>query len=199
MSRLPKLLLGALGLAAVAGIAAAAARDVRVLNVVLPDGSVEHIRYIGNVAPRVLIAPGGAAAMPAGFLGADDPFAAMERTMAAMEAQTDAMLRQAALLSSRQDAGVPGTTSYSYTSFTSGGAAGCMQSVQVTSFAPGQAPKVVRRSSGDCRAMSVTRATPTTQTPDEGRPAPAPAATVRPAIVPVRYQAPPAPPSGKAI
>lgn len=188
MRRLSKLLLGTLGVAALAGTALAADR-VHVLNVALPDGSVRQIRYTGDVAPRVVLVPVARTVpvLPAGF-GDDSPFAMLDRMSAMMDAQADAMMHQAALLSRVVPAGpatldraalaeLPkGATSYSFTSYSSSNG-GCSQSVQMTSFGTGQAPKVVRQSSGDCSSVTTRTPTPTVQS---AKPAPSP-------IIPARY------------
>lgn len=200
MHAVAKLCLAATGIAAVAGAAYAADRNTHVLNVVLPNGSVEHVHYVGDVAPRLILAPEGAGVMPVAMVAGGDPFAMMDRAMAEMQAQSDAMLRQVALLSQASPAmdgtvdqaamGVlpGGTVHYSFTSYSGGDGGGCSQSVQVTSLGGGQAPKVVRQSAGDCSAMNATKATPAVHS------APAPAAAVQPAITPVRYEAPKAEP-----
>ncbi|HWI86833.1 MAG TPA: hypothetical protein VNT42_11000 [Sphingomonas sp.] len=159
-----KLLLGAVGVLAAAGTALAAADRSHVMTVAMPDGSVAHIRYVGDVAPRVAVAP-AVRAMPVAMLDAD-PFAMMERISLAMDRQMDAMLQQAALLAKATPAtdgalstaalsGLPaGTMSYSVTSYSSSDGASCSQSVQVTSLGQNQPPRVVKQSQGDCTAMN---------------------------------------------
>src|SRR6478735_12258519 len=71
-----KFLIGAAGVAALAGAAFAADRNAHLLKVVLPDGSVEQIHYIGDVAPQVVVVPTRQTGMPVAFV---DPFAAMDR------------------------------------------------------------------------------------------------------------------------
>jgi hypothetical protein len=185
MRRFSRFLLGAAGIAALAGAAYAADREAHVLKVMLPDGSVEQIHYTGDVAPRVVLVP-AARAMPVAFV---DPFAEMERAFAEMDARADAMLRQAAMMQAAAPAAgaqldtaalktlPPGTVSYSFTSYSSGDGKACSQSVQVTALEAGKAPKVVRQDSGDCTAMNSRQATPAVQqTAPAPRPAPIPAA-----------------------
>ncbi len=166
-----KLLLAGAGALAAARAALAAADPRHLLDVALPDGTIAHVHYVGDVAPRVMVAP---AAAPIAFAMAD-PFAMMDRIAFDMDRQMDAMLRQAAALSRATPADqgrlreaalkqLPsGTVSYSVTSYASGDGASCSQSVQVTSLGSNQAPRVKRQSSGDCTAMNSRRATPAVQ------------------------------------
>lgn len=194
MRHLPKLLLGAFGVAAIAGTALAADR-VHVLNVALPDGSLRQVRYTGDVAPRVVLVPVAAVSPVAALFDGDSPFAMLDRMTAAMDAQANAMLRRAAVLSRGAPAGgtgvdaaalANGASSYSFTSFSSSAGGGCTRSVRMTAFS-GQAPKVERQNSGDCSAVA-TRA----PVPAAARPA-APAAAAP--IVAARYRPAPAEPA----
>jgi len=193
MRRLTKLLLGTLGVAAVAGSAVAADR-VHVLNVALPDGSVRQIHYTGDVAPRVVLVPVAAASPVDAMFGGGSPFVMLDRVSAMIDAQAGAMMRQAALLSQAGGAGgvdLPrGATSYSYTAYSSSGAGGCTQSVRMTSFGTGQAPKVVRQTSGDCSAAATRAPTPA------ARPAQPVAAAP---LVPARYVPPAAKPKATPV
>ncbi|UAK24126.1 hypothetical protein [Sphingomonas nostoxanthinifaciens] len=195
MRLLSKLLVAGAGVAAIAGVALAAERDAHVLNVVLPDGSVERIHYVGNVAPRVMVTP-VAAPTPVAAFDEGDPFAMFDRIAAEMDARSDAMLRQAlAVQAAAPVAGAQldhaalaqqpaGTVSYSFTSYSSSNGT-CQQSVQVTSFAPGEAPKVARQSSGDCSAVNTTKAIPAVQE--------APAAPAAPVLTKAKYDVPATP------
>jgi hypothetical protein len=188
-----KLLLAGAGVLTVAGAAIAASDRGHVLNVALPDGTIAHIHYVGDVAPKVVVAP-APDPMPVAFVAAD-PFAMLDRVSLAMDQQMDAMLRQAAALSTAgpdgklSDASLkglpPGTVSYSFTSYSSGDGASCSQSVQVTSLGQNQAPKVERQSAGDCSAMNTRKATPAVQRAKPAAPALTPAALERePAAAP---------------
>src|SRR5690348_14154562 len=73
------------------GTAAAAADKLHTMNVALPDGSVAHIQYVGDVAPHVVVRP--VEAVPVAFV---DPFAEMDQVFAAMEAQHQAIMQQVA-------------------------------------------------------------------------------------------------------
>ena len=147
---------------AVAGTAVAASQNRHILNVALPDGSVAHVAYEGDVAPKVMIDDSGFA--PVAFDDSSDasPFAMFDRIAAEMDQQMAGMLRQADALRMQAPTaadGKPdlaafgnlpaGVVSYSYVS-TSNGATSCTQSWQVTSQGPNLKPQVVSNSSGDC-------------------------------------------------
>lgn len=170
-----KIFLAGAGALAMAGVAMAADKS-HVMNVVLPDGSVAQVHYVGDVAPQVVAVP-AADPMLAAF-GGDSPFAMLDRISAEMDAHMNAMMRQAALMSTPAAAGgqlseaalksMPaGTVSYSFTSFSSGNGASCSQSVQVTSLGANQAPKVVRQNSGDCTAVNSRAPTPAVAQPEQ--------------------------------
>jgi hypothetical protein len=143
-----------------AGAAAAATAELHTMNVALPDGSVAHISYSGDVAPTVAIEPVDARAMAYA-----DPFAAMEREMALMEQRHADMMRQVAAMQRQAAASaqpgqilvtsnLPAGTSYSYTMVSSSNGSGaCTQTVQWRSDGAGKAPQVTRASSGDCGAV----------------------------------------------
>jgi hypothetical protein len=162
----------ATALAGVTAVAAAERQPVHVLTVSLPDGSVEHIRYTGDVAPRIVIGAGDAATAlsgsPAGLFdsafGPDSAFAAFDRIAAEMDRQAATMLQQAMTAAPSDTSGPAmltpaalaslarapaGATSYSFVS-SSSGAGTCSRSVEVTSLGDGKAPQVIRKASGDC-------------------------------------------------
>ena len=155
--------------------ASAQSASSHVMTVRLPDGGVAQIRYTGNVAPQVSVSEGPAPAPAAinllapmpqlvewGF-GADSPFAMMDRISAEMDRQAAAMLRQADALAAQARSGQvteaatrnlpPGSASYSFVSTMTGNGV-CTQSVEITSQGNGQAPRVVRHSSGNCSAAA---------------------------------------------
>jgi hypothetical protein len=161
---------------AIAGAAVAAGKAEKFHNLMLalPDGSVQHIRYSGDVEPQILFEPVSSQLMPVSLIDAfDAPFAELDRMVAEMNRQSDAMLRQAALLGAQAangKAGVnqavianmpAGSVSYSFFS-SSNGNDSCSQSLQVTSYGAGQKPKVVSQSSGDCSKV-MPKVVPTTQ------------------------------------
>lgn len=153
------------GVAAVAamGTALAASHNSHVMKVGLPDGTVARIEYQGDVAPKVTVAPASSLA-PIAWLDSFEPapLELFDRIAADMERQSDVMMRRvrALPLPAMADNGKidltalrslpPGTVSYSFVSMTNGKST-CSRSVQVTSVGPGQQPKVVSNSSGDCR------------------------------------------------
>lgn len=150
---------------AAAGTALAAPAETRVMKVGLPDGSIARIEYRGEVAPKVVVAP-AARFVPVQWIDPFDaaPFAMFDRIAAAMNRQSDLMMRHMLALQSQPNplgdinlaslGSLPaGTVSYRYVA-TSSGTGTCSRSVEVTSHGSGQKPKVVSRSSGDCGGMS---------------------------------------------
>ncbi len=185
MRTLTRFLVAGAGTLAIAGVAIAAADRGHVMDVALPDGTIAHVHYVGDVAPRIDLAS-RTDAMPVAIV-ATDPFAMMDRISLAMDRQMDAMLRQASALASAAPAGAgqlsdaalaampAGTVSYSFTSYSGGNGGACSQSVQVTSLGANQAPKVVKQSQGDCTAMNSRAATPAVQQVKPAAPALTPA------------------------
>jgi hypothetical protein len=158
------LLIAGVAAAAIAGVATAAALNTHTLTVRLPGGGVERIIYTGNVAPRVEVAPMGApvpvvwAAEPGfddtAFAAMDQMSAQMDREMAAMFQQVDALESRAVAsqrdLRSVSTADMPaGAQSFSFVSTMSGGGV-CSRSVEITSTGHGQKPRVVSQTSGNC-------------------------------------------------
>jgi hypothetical protein len=113
--------------------------QVHVLNVRLPNGQVEQIRYTGDVAPTVVLAPD--AAMAPAF-GPGSPFAMMERMSAEMDRQAAALFHEIDAVP--MNGGVIPAMS---------GLGVCMHSVQVTYTGDSWAPHVVSQTSGDCGAV----------------------------------------------
>ncbi len=149
-----------------AGAAIAASDTAHVLLVRLPDGSVERIRYTGDVAPRVVLVPAAASADPFAAMsgGAGSPFAMMDRISAELDRQASAMMRQAATLAARAPSpavdgaamrmvsggAMPaGTTSYSIVSTTMNGKT-CTRSSRLIAGTAGAKPRLVSQSSGEC-------------------------------------------------
>jgi len=149
-----------------------------VLNIAMPDGTIQQIRYSGDTPPAVVFTPVSQAAVPIAFGDPFNmaPFAEFDRIAAAMDRQMDAMLRQASTMAAQPVgpdgkideaafAKMPaGTVHYSFVSSSSGNGT-CSRSVQVTSFGSNQQPKVVSQSSGDCAGVG------TPVTPVVGHPA----------------------------
>jgi len=179
--------------ALLAGAALAAHDESRTMLVALPDGSVQHIQYRGDVAPRLVILP---AAQSVGLLdaafGPGSPFAEMERISAAMEAHAQAMMRQVAAMQAQMSAadgrgilmtnaaGRPvGVMHYSYVSSTTT-ADGCTQTVQYSSDGSSSQPKLIRTSAGSCGTAKAAPAV----TPTSAAPAAKPAPKITPASAP---------------
>lgn len=179
--------------AALAGAAIAARDDSKMMLVALPDGSVEHIRYEGDVAPQVMFVR-DPAPDPI-FVAASGPgsaFAEMERISAAMEAHAQAMMRQVAAMQAQMSAadgrgilmtnaaGRPvGVMHYSYVSSTTT-ADGCTQTVQYSSDGSSSQPKLIRTSAGPCGTAKAAPAV----TPTSAAPAAKPAPKITPASAP---------------
>lgn len=186
MNLFSKIALAGAGTVALAGSAFAAERSMHVMNVDLPDGSVAHVRYFGDVAPKVELVPVSQSVPVAlidprvAFAGFDQMFADFDRQQAEMLQHVAAMQQQTPASSKLDQAAVRnmpggGTVSYSYTSYSSGGAGGCTQSYQMTSYGNAE-PKVVSQSSGDCSKAAKFGTAPT--------PVKAPAPAPQPKTVP---------------
>jgi hypothetical protein len=162
------------------GTAAVAADKLHTMNVTLPDGSMAHIEYAGDVAPKVTVQAVEAA--PVAFV---DPFAELDRMAAYMVAQHRAMMQQVAAMqraAMQAAAGAPGQvtlasdlpagTHFTYVSTTID-ANGCARTVRYSSDGSAdEAPKVTRASAGTCDAAPQ-HAAPVTAS--ESAPAAAPA------------------------
>jgi hypothetical protein len=135
------ILLTAAAVAAVTGLAFAAAPAFHEMTVTAPDGGVAHIRYLGDTPPKVNFVRSDNAAIPAGFVAAS-PFAEMDQISAMMDRQMALMMLQARAMQAQAApdmffASVPA------------GAGVCMKSVRITQSGNG-APQVVSQQSGDC-------------------------------------------------
>ena len=148
------IVLAGLGAVTLAGAAAAASRDTHILNVPLPDGSTAKVEYVGDVAPKVTVTP---APLNAGF----PAFGMFDRTMADMQRQIDAMMRQVNEMTAQPVARVPGMNVAAYGNTpagtqsvtvvsTSNGTKTCTRTTEMTSQGSGKPPKVVTNVSGDC-------------------------------------------------
>jgi len=158
MRKLHLAMLAGIATLAVAGGAAAATAPDHILNIALPDGSVEQIHYTGD-APRLVFVPTRAMAAPAPIDVADAfdgaPFAMFDRIAAQMEQQHAAMMRQIAAMNAMPAVGngkidtaafgrLPaGTVQYSFVSTSSSDGKTCSRSMQVSSAGEGLKPKVV--------------------------------------------------------
>lgn len=159
--KLQTMLLAGAASVLLAGAALAATGAGKTMQVVLQDGSVAQIEYVGDVAPTVTLvqAPQQAAAL--------DRFAELDRMAAAMEQQHRAMMQQMAEL--QRQAGeaasqpgqvvvsgtMPAGSSYQYTvvSSSSGQGGSCTQTIEWRSDGTAKEPQITRASSGDCDAV----------------------------------------------
>ena len=166
MRKAHAIVLGGLGAIALTSAAVAATRDTHTLNVPLPDGSVAKIEYVGDVAPKVTVTP---APMSLGF----PSFGVFDRSMADLNRQIDAMMRQMRQMHTRSLAGAPGMNIASFGNMPAGsssvtvvsttnGAKTCTRTTEVTSQGAGKPPKVVSSVSGDCAAAPPAKSVPTT-------------------------------------
>lgn len=143
---------------AVAGAAIAARPQSHELDVALADGTAVHVVYVGDVAPKVTLAPGrmagrwAAPGLPA--------FAGFDRMIEEMNRRTEALVRQAQEMA-RQPTAVPGvnvaayanapvgSTSTRMVSVSSGGSH-CTRTTETVAQGAGKPPKVTTSVSGNC-------------------------------------------------
>lgn len=179
MRLLPSFLLAGAAVAGLAVVAPTVARELNthLMTVHLPGGGVETIEYSGNVVPHVSFKPVMVHRVadpwaddffwPVGF--GMPSFAAFDSIAAQMNAQMNAMMRQAELLT-RLPQNQPlsravldnlpaGTTSFSYVA-TSTGNGVCTHVTRVTRGKDDAKPQVVSQTSGDCGATSHAPAQP---------------------------------------
>jgi hypothetical protein len=157
MTKLPVIALASAAAVALAGTAAAASRNSHVMNVPLPDGSVAHVQYVGNVPPRVTVEPVAATGdlwstgMFPSFAGFDRMFEQMNREMRQVEQMAGQPLAAPANgLNVASYGSMPaGTSSVSVVSVSNGGAT-CTRTTEVVSQGPGKPPKVTSNVSGNC-------------------------------------------------
>jgi len=176
----------AIALAGVAGLAAAEIKNVHMLDVRLADGSLAHIRYVGDTPPTVSFTSAPTAfsiPSPASdTFGPESAFAALERISEAMDRQADMMLREAAAPSAppfigpgmtQVDLGKlpPGADGFWMVSTISGDGV-CTRSIQHRSLGDGKPPQVLTRTSGACAADPQGPALPLTAGPAAEAPQP---------------------------
>jgi hypothetical protein len=159
-------LLSSAALLAAAGLAGASAGELartHILTVRLPDGSIEQIRYVGDLPPQIHWTQDPAPLFSPGFerMDMNSPFAALDRVSAEMDREAQALLNETARLQASAfgfpdplaliDSGrlAPGARSFSVVSTLSGGHM-CSRSVEVFPSPDGGRPRIVTRTSGDC-------------------------------------------------
>ena len=159
MGKLPVFAFAGVAAAALAGTAFAAGPKTHVMNVPLPDGSIARVEYVGDVAPKVTVAPRplADAAMP--WAMPFPSFAGFDRMIAEMQRQSQEMMRQAQQMARRPAGAAPyiasygdlpaGGTSTTVVSVSNGGAT-CTRTTEVVSQGAGKPPKVTSSVSGQC-------------------------------------------------
>jgi hypothetical protein len=159
------LLAGAAAIFGFAGVAPAQTPNTHWMTVQLPGGGTAQIRYVGDVAPQVIVSSGPAAVgnfLPmAPVFGPDSPFAMLDRISAAMDREAAALFRRAEALAAQPwtasggltEAALgtlpPGTRGFSYVSTLSSNGA-CTRTTEISSTGNGSPPRVVTHSSGNC-------------------------------------------------
>lgn len=157
------------GAALLAGAAIAAKPQTHVVDVPLADGSVVHVEYVGDIAPKVSLATPRTAASAVPWATSDFPalpsFAGFDRMMAEMNRQAEAVMRQAQQMARHPAAGgtVPyvaafgsapaGVTSTTVVSY-SNGSGTCTRTTETVSQGAGKPPKVTTSVSGSCGAAA---------------------------------------------
>jgi hypothetical protein len=135
------------------------------MNVPLPDGSVAHVEYVGDVAPKVTVDPARPFAAAMGDWAPFASFAGFDRMIEQMNRETEAMMRQAQQMQQVAGHTVAGgatpyvaafgnapagasssTTIVSY----SNGNSTCTRTTEAVSQGPGKPPKVTSSVSGNC-------------------------------------------------
>jgi hypothetical protein len=147
---------------ALAGTAIAANRNSHMMNVPLPDGSVAHVQYVGDVPPKVTVDP---APLAPGFWtsGMLPSFANFDRMIQQMDRETQAMMRQ--VQQAPVAGGVPGLNVASYGNMPAGansvsivsvsnGGGTCTRRTEVVSQGVSKPPKVTTSVSGNCAASA---------------------------------------------
>lgn len=142
--------------AALAGTAIAASPKTHRMDVPLPNGGVVHVDYVGDVAPKVTVAPvqpGGLwapmafPAMPA-FGNFDRMFDQMQQQMR----QIEQVSRQAPGMNVAAYGDMPAGSSSMTVISTSNNGVSCTRTTEVVSQGAGKPPKVTSNVSGDCGA-----------------------------------------------
>lgn len=163
MRKLPAFAFAGAAALTVAGAALAATDNHHVMNVSLPDGSVAHVEYVGNVAPKVMVQP----ASPGEFSWAAmafPSFAGFDRMIEQVNRETEAMMHRAQQIANQ----APGkaapyvasfgnmpesATSTTIVSYSSNGRT-CTRTTESVSQGAGKAPKVTSSVTGDCGAAT---------------------------------------------
>jgi hypothetical protein len=163
VTKLPAFALAGIAAGAIAGAAIAAGPKTHVMNVTLPDGSVAHIQYVGDVAPKVTIQPrrfaGGTNAWrPPAMAGFGQMIEEMGRRNAELMRQVQNLPVSGPGMNAASYGNLPaGTMSTSVVSYSNGGST-CTRTTEVVSQGPGKPPKVTSNVSGDCSSAAAEHA-----------------------------------------
>ncbi len=166
MPKLSTLALAAAGAAALGGAAAAATKPAsHVMDVALPDGAIAHVRYYGDVAPKITVSQAPGIFGPVAWAPLPMPqLGDFGQVMARIERQREALVNRVRQMS-RQAGTAPGaranvvsygdapagSSSVSVVSV-SNGRSTCTRTTRVTSQGAGKPPKVTSDISGNCSA-----------------------------------------------
>lgn len=163
MRKLPAFAFAGVAAAALAGTAVAAAPKTHVMNVPLPDGSMARVEYVGDVAPKVTIAPRAMADAGDGWAMPFPSFAGFDRIFEQINRQSQEMMRRAQEMAHQPIGAAPYIASYGNlpprgTSTTvvsvSNGGATCTRTTEVVSQGPGKPAKVTSNVTGQCGAAA---------------------------------------------
>jgi hypothetical protein len=116
---------------------------VHVMAVRMPNGTVQQIRYTGDVPPRIVFVPVESQVAQS----MESPFAMMQRMSAEMDQQMAMMMRAFSPMMAQPSGGAPITAAFGNMP---AGAGVCMRSISVTYAGNGQKPQVVSRTAGNC-------------------------------------------------
>ena len=174
MRKLPAFAFGGVAAAVLAGAAVAATPKTHSMDVTLPDGSVAHVEYAGEVAPKVTIAPRSATAADLPWGMAFPSFAGFDRMFEQMQRQSQEMIRRAQEMQRRPSVAAPyiasfgdmpaGESSSTTVVSVSNGGATCTRTTQMVSQGAGKPPKVTSTVSGQCGDSPQTPSGPVNRT-----------------------------------
>jgi len=152
--KLPVFVLGGVAAATLAGAAIAADRTTHRMDVPLPDGGVVHVEYVGDVAPKVTVAPieqrglWAPMAFPS-FGNFDAMFDQLDRQMRQIQQMAIQPGAPGGLNVAAYGDMPAGASSVSVVSSSNGGVS-CTRTTEVVSQGQGKPPKVTTNVSGDC-------------------------------------------------
>ena len=172
MRKLPAFSLAGVGALALTGAAfAATSPKTHVMNVSLPDGSIAHVEYVGDVAPKVTIAPGPRSEIADAWGMPFPSFAGFDRIIEQMRQQSQEMMRRAQEMRPAHSGAAPYIASYGNlpagqaTSTTvvsvSNNGQTCTRTTEVVSQGIGKPPRVTSNVSGQCSDAASSSSRPT--------------------------------------